>query len=147
MAMQNGPMAGYPMESLKVRLYDGSFHPVDSDLMSFEICAKIAFKESCKKVTKHLMEPIMKVEVVTPDEYIGNVTGDLNRRRAILEQIEAKVGVQVIKATVPMSEMFGYVTALRTLTSGRGTSTLTFSHYAEMPKDMAENVVEKERKS
>ena len=147
MAMQNGPMAGYPMESLKVRLYDGSFHPVDSDLMSFEICAKIAFKESCKKVTKHLMEPIMKVEVVTPDEYIGNVTGDLNRRRAILEQIEAKVGVQVIRATVPMSEMFGYVTALRTLTSGRATSTLTFSHYAEMPKDMAENVVEKERKS
>lgn len=140
-AMRNGVLAGFPMESMKVVLKDGSFHPVDSDALSFEICAKVAFREAAKKAKPVLMEPIMSVEVNTPDAYLGDVTGDLNRRRAILESITAKVGVQSVKAKVPLGQMFGYVTALRTITSGRANSTMEFSHYAQAPKDVTEEVL------
>ena len=140
-AMQNGVLAGFPVESMKVVLTDGSFHPVDSDALSFELCAKMAFKEAAKKAKSVLMEPIMSVEVNTPDAYLGDVTGDLNRRRAILESITAKIGVQAVKAKVPLAQMFGYVTSLRTITSGRANSTMEFSHYAEAPKDVTENVL------
>lgn len=141
LAMQNGVLAGYPLESMKVTLLDGSYHAVDSDALSFELCAKIAFRESVKKANPILMEPIMSVEVTTPDAYLGDVTGDLNRRRAILENITAKIGVQSVKAKVPLSQMFGYVTSLRTITSGRANSTMEFSHYAEAPKDIAESIL------
>ncbi len=140
-AMQNGVLAGFPVESMKVVLTDGSFHPVDSDALSFELCAKMAFKEAAKKAKSVLMEPIMSVEVNTPDAYLGDVTGDLNRRRAILESINAKIGVQAVKAKVPLAQMFGYVTSLRTITSGRANSTMEFSHYAEAPKDVTDNVL------
>lgn len=140
-AMANGVLAGYPMESMKVTVTDGSYHPVDSDALSFELCAKIGFKAAAKKALPVLMEPIMSVEVNTPDAYLGDVTGDLNRRRAILESITAKVGVQAVKAKVPLSQMFGYVTALRTITSGRANSTMEFSHYAQAPKDVTEEVL------
>jgi len=141
-AIVNGPLAGYPLEGVKVRLIDGSFHNVDSDALSFEICASIAFKESCKKVSKVLLEPIMKVEVNTPTDYVGNITGDLNRRRAIVENIELRIGSQLIHAKVPLSEMFGYVTNLRTLSSGRASSTMEFSHYATTPDSIAKAVLE-----
>ncbi len=140
-AMQNGVLAGFPVESMKVVLTDGSFHPVDSDALSFELCAKMAFKEAAKKAKPVLLEPIMSVEVNTPDAYLGDVTGDLNRRRAILESITAKIGVQAVKAKVPLAQMFGYVTSLRTITSGRANSTMEFSHYAEAPKDVTDNVL------
>jgi elongation factor G len=140
-AMQNGVLAGFPLESMKVVLSDGSYHPVDSDALSFELCAKMAFKEAAKKARPVLLEPIMSVEVNTPDAYLGDVTGDLNRRRAILESITAKIGVQAVKAKVPLAQMFGYVTSLRTITSGRANSTMEFSHYAEAPKDVTENVL------
>jgi elongation factor G len=142
-AMQNGVLAGFPLESMKVVLKDGSFHPVDSDALSFELCAKIAFKEAARKSHPVLLEPIMSVEVTTPDAYLGDVTGDLNRRRAILESITAKIGVQAVKAKVPLAQMFGYVTSLRTITSGRANSTMEFSHYAEAPKDVTEAVLKK----
>jgi elongation factor G len=140
-AMQNGVLAGYPLDSMKVRVIDGSFHPVDSDQLSFEVCAKIGFKEACRKAQPVLLEPIMKLEVVTPDAYVGDVTGDLNRRRGVLEKIEAKVGVQAIDAKVPLEQMFGYVTSLRTITSGRATSTMEFSHYAEVSKEQQELIL------
>lgn len=140
-AMNNGVLAGFPMESMKVVVKDGSFHPVDSDALSFEICARLAFKTAARKAQPVLMEPIMSVEVNTPDTYLGDVTGDLNRRRAILESITAKVGVQAVKAKVPLSQMFGYVTALRTITSGRANSTMEFSHYSQAPKDVTEEVL------
>lgn len=140
-AMNNGVLAGFPMESMKVVVKDGSYHPVDSDALSFEICARLAFKAAARKAMPILMEPIMSVEVNTPDTYLGDVTGDLNRRRAILESITAKVGVQSVKAQVPLSQMFGYVTALRTITSGRANSTMEFSHYAQAPKDVTEEVL------
>ena len=140
-AMQNGVLAGFPVESMKVVLTDGSFHPVDSDALSFELCAKMAFKEAAKKAKPVLLEPIMSVEVNTPDAYLGDVTGDLNRRRAILESITAKIGIQAVKAKVPLAQMFGYVTSLRTITSGRANSTMEFSHYAEAPKDVTESVL------
>jgi elongation factor G len=143
MAMANGPLAGFPVESMSVRLFDGSFHPVDSDQLSFELAAKLGFRNAAKKAKPVLLEPIMKVEVVTPDEYLGDVTGDLNRRRAILEDISAKVGYQVVKAKVPLSEMFGYVTQLRSLTSGRATSTMVFNSYEQAPAAVAEEVVNK----
>jgi elongation factor G len=126
MAMQNGVLAGFPVDSLKIRLFDGSFHPVDSDQLSFELAAKVGFKNAARKVKSVLLEPMMKIEIVTPDDYVGEVTGDMNKRRAILEGVEAKMGVQVVKARVPLSEMFGYVTSLRTLTSGRATSSMEF---------------------
>jgi elongation factor G len=142
-AILNGPLAGFPVENLKVRLIDGSFHPVDSDALSFELCARMAFRESCKKVTKVLLEPIMKMEVNTPTDYVGNITGDLNRRRAIVENIESRIGTQLIHAKVPLSEMFGYVTNLRTLSSGRASSTMEFDHYAPTPDSIAKDILEK----
>ena len=142
-AMLNGVLAGYPMDSMKVAVLDGSYHPVDSDQLSFEVCAKIGFKAACRKASPVLLEPIMKVEVLTPDAYVGDVTGDLNRRRGILENISAKVGVQAIKASVPLEQMFGYVTALRTITSGRANSTMEFSHYSEVTKDLQEAILKK----
>jgi elongation factor G len=142
-AMNNGVLAGYALESMKVKLIDGSFHAVDSDALAFEICAKIGFKEAARKAKSVLLEPIMKIEVVCPDNYVGDVTGDLNKRRAVLENIEAKVKYQIVKAMVPLSEMFGYVTGLRTVTSGRGTSSMFFSHYQEVPRNIAEDVIAK----
>jgi len=142
-AMNNGVLAGYQLESMKIRLIDGSFHPVDSDALSFEMAAKLGFKAAAKKANSVLLEPIMKVEVVTPDDYLGDVTGDLNKRRAMLEDVTAKVGFQVIKAKVPLSEMFGYVTSLRTLSSGRATSTMEFSHFQQAPESIATAVINK----
>ena len=144
-AMTTGVLASYPMESMKVRVFDGSFHQVDSDAMSFELCAKQGYRESGKKAKPVLLEPIMKVEVLTPDQYMGDVTGDLNRRRGMLEGMDSKHGVQVIKAKVPLSEMFGYVTQLRSLSSGRATSTMEFSHYAPAPNNIAEEVIAKQK--
>ena len=140
-AMSNGPLAGYPIDALKVRLFDGSFHDVDSDSLSFELAARLGFKEAAKKAGPKLLEPIMSVEVVTPDEYTGPVTGDLNRRRGIMKGMDAKSGGQVIKADVPLSELFGYVTDLRTISSGRASASLTFSHYAELPNNLAQEVI------
>lgn len=140
-AMQSGVLAGYPLEGLKVTLYDGSYHDVDSDAMSFELCAKYAFREASRKAKPIILEPIMKVEVVSPAEYTGDVVGDLNRRRGHLESMEMKANAQVIKAKVPLSEMFGYVTQLRTITSGRATSIMEFSHYAAAPISVSEEVM------
>lgn len=142
-AMTTGVLAGYPMESMKVVVKDGSFHQVDSDAMSFELCAKQGYREAGRKAKPVLLEPIMKVEVLTPDQYMGDVTGDLNRRRGMLEGMDSKHGVQVIKAKVPLSEMFGYVTQLRSLSSGRATSTMEFSHYSPAPNNISEEVIAK----
>jgi elongation factor G len=141
-AMNNGPLAGFKIENLKVVLFDGSFHPVDSDALSFELCARQAFRNAAPKAKPALLEPIMKVEVVTPDEYMGDIVSDLNRRRGHIESMDAKFGARVIKAVVPLAEQFGYVTVLRTLSSGRATSTMEFSHYAEVPKNIALSVLE-----
>ena len=143
MAMKNGVLAGYPIDTMKIRLFDGSYHDVDSDALSFEICAKIAFKGACKQAKPILMEPIMKLEVVTPEENTGDVVADLNRRRGHLEGMDSRAGAQVVNAKVPLSEMFGYVTALRTITSGRATSTMEFAEYQPAPKNIAESVIEK----
>ena len=143
-AMQNGVLAGYPLDSLKVRLIDGSYHSVDSDQLSFELAAKIGFKSAAKKAGSILLEPVMKLEVVTPDEYVGDVVGDINRRRGHLNNLSSRANMQVIDAKVPLSEMFGYVTSLRTLTSGRATSTMEFSHYEETPKNIADDVIFKQ---
>ncbi|MDR2064414.1 MAG: elongation factor G [Prevotellaceae bacterium] len=142
-AMVNGPLAGYEIESMKVELKDGSFHPVDSDSLSFEICARTAFRHAAIKADPVLMEPVMSLEVVTPDEYMGDVIGDLNRRRGMIVGTETKGNAQVVKAKVPLSEQFGYVTVLRTITSGRATSTMEFSHYSEVPASIAKTVIEK----
>ncbi|MEX0966482.1 MAG: elongation factor G [Bacteroidia bacterium] len=142
-AMENGVLAGYEVDSMKVRLFDGSFHAVDSDAISFEMCAKMAYRESCRKAGPILLEPIMSVEVVTPEEYMGDVMGDLNRRRGQLEGIDSRGDAQVIKAKVPLSELFGYVTALRTITSGRGVSTVVFSHYDPVPQGISDEVLTK----
>ncbi|MEO9020919.1 MAG: elongation factor G [Ginsengibacter sp.] len=144
-AMTTGVLASYPMENMKVRVFDGSFHQVDSDAMSFELCAKQGYREAGRKAKPVLLEPIMKVEVLTPDQYMGDVTGDLNRRRGMLEGMDTKHGLQVIRAKVPLSEMFGYVTQLRSLSSGRATSTMEFSHYAPAPNNVAEEVVAKQK--
>ncbi|HWA35400.1 MAG TPA: elongation factor G [Cyclobacteriaceae bacterium] len=141
-AMVNGPLAGYPIDSMKVRLFHGSYHDVDSDSLSFELAARIGFKEAAKKCAPQLLEPIMGVEVISPDEYTGSVTGDLNRRRGIMKGMDTRGGAQVIKADVPLAELFGYITDLRTLTSGRAMATLTFSHYAPVPRNLAEKVIE-----
>ena len=142
-AMKSGVLAGYPLDSLKVTLVDGSFHPVDSDQLSFEVAAMMAFKEASEKASPVLMEPIMQLEVVTPEENMGDVIGDLNKRRGQVEGSELnRSGAQVIKAKVPMSEMFGYVTALRTITSGRASSTMSFSHYAEVSSSIAKKILE-----
>lgn len=145
-SMDNGVLAGYPLESLKVRVLDGSFHPVDSDALSFEVCAKMGFREACKKAKSILLEPIMSVEIETPDQNVGDVSSDLNRRRGIMEGIEAKPGGQAIRAKVPLAEMFGYVTALRTLTSGRASSTMEYSHHAEAPANITAEVVKQAAK-
>jgi elongation factor G len=142
-SLSNGVLAGYPVDSIKVRLIDGSFHAVDSDALSFEMAARLGYKEACRKAKSILLEPIMKVEVLTPDDFLGEVTGDLNKRRAIVREVTAKVSGQVIKADVPLSEMFGYVTSLRSLTSGRATSSMEFSHYAPAPENVAEEVINK----
>ena len=140
-AMQNGVMAGFPLENLKVTVYDGSFHSVDSDALSFEICAKIGVREACRKVSSIILEPIMKVEVETPDEYIGNVTSDLNRKRAVVEQIDAQIGLQIIKAQVPLAEMFGYVTTLRSITSGHATFSMELLKYEPVPADIQDYIM------
>ncbi len=142
-AMNNGVLAGFAVESLKVRLFDGSFHAVDSDSMSFELCAKIAFKEASRKAKPVLLEPIMKLEVLTPEENMGDIIGDLNRRRGQLEGMDSRAGAQVVRAKVPLAEMFGYVTQLRTLSSGRASSTMEFSHFAEAPRNVQEEVLAK----
>ncbi|NLJ42167.1 MAG: elongation factor G [Bacteroidales bacterium] len=141
-AMANGPLAGFPLESLKIVLKDGSYHPVDSDSLSFEIAAKQAFRKYAGKCNPVILEPIMSTEVVTPEEYVGDVIGDFNRRRGKVEGMESKAGSRVIKAKVPLAEKFGYVTVLRTLTSGRATSTMEFSHYEEVPEEIAKRIVE-----
>ncbi|MBL7785886.1 MAG: elongation factor G [Chitinophagales bacterium] len=146
-AMKNGPLAGYEMESLRVRLYDGGFHAVDSDSFSFEMAARMAYRNACRNAGAQILEPIMKLEVITPDEYTGDVMGDLNRRRGIMEGMETKGNAQVVKAKVPLSEMFGYVTSLRTITSGRATSSMEFSHYAPAPNSIAEAVIAKSGKA
>ncbi len=142
-AMSNGPLAGYAVESLKVVLLDGSFHAVDSDQLSFEIAARQAFKHAAVKANPVLMEPVMSAEVVTPEEYMGDVISDFNKRRGQISGMEEKSGSRIVKAKVPLSEKFGYVTVLRTLTSGRATSTMEFSHYEEVPKNIAEAVITK----
>ena len=142
-AMANGPLAGFGIDSMKVTLKDGSFHPVDSDALSFEICARNGFREATPKCHPVLKEPIMKVEVVTPEEYMGDIIGDLNKRRGQIEGTESKGVATAIKAKVPLSGMFGYVTVLRTLSSGRATSTMEFSHYDEVPQNVAKEVIEK----
>jgi elongation factor G len=141
-AMTNGPLAGFPLESLKVVLRDGSYHPVDSDALAFEIAAKQAFRKYAAKCNPVILEPIMSTEVVTPEEYVGDVISDFNRRRGRVEGMESKAGARVVKAKVPLAEKFGYVTVLRTLTSGRATSTMEFSHYEEVPAEIANRIIE-----
>ncbi len=140
-AMKNGPLAGFEMDSMKVTLKDGSFHPVDSDSLSFELAAKMGYKAAAKAARSVLMEPIMKIEVLTPEENMGDIVGDLNRRRGTISSMGDRAGAKVVKGEVPLSEMFGYVTSLRTLSSGRATSTMEFSHYAETPSNIAEEVI------
>ncbi|MBX2948461.1 MAG: elongation factor G [Crocinitomicaceae bacterium] len=142
-SMKNGVLAGYPVDAFIVELLDGSFHAVDSDSLSFELCAKMAYKAAMKKANPVLLEPIMKLEVVTPEENMGDVVGDLNRRRGVIRGMDDRNGAKVVKADVPLSEMFGYVTQLRTLTSGRANSSMEFSHYADAPKNVAEEVIAK----
>jgi elongation factor G len=142
-AMKNGTLAGYEVQNLKVRLFDGSFHPVDSDSLSFETAAKFAFREACKLANPVILEPIMKLEVITPEENMGDVIGDLNRRRGQMQGMTEKGGAQVVKALVPLSLMFGYVTDLRTITSGRATSTMEFDHYEAVPKGLAQEIIAK----
>ncbi|HEX2847091.1 MAG TPA: elongation factor G [Chitinophagaceae bacterium] len=143
MSMTTGVLANYPVDNMKIRVFDGSFHAVDSDSMSFELCAKQGFREAARKAKPVLLEPIMKVEVITPAQYMGDVTGDLNRRRGMMEGMDSRAGAEVIKAKVPLSEMFGYVTQLRSLSSGRASSTMEFSHYSPAPNNIAEEVIAK----
>ena len=140
-AMKNGPLAGFEIDSMKVSLNDGSFHPVDSDSLSFELAAKLGFKEAARLAKSVIMEPIMKLEVLTPEENMGDIVGDLNRRRGQVNNMDDRAGSKVVKAIVPLSEMFGYVTSLRTLSSGRATSTMEFSLYAETPRNISDEVI------
>lgn len=142
-AMKQGPLAGYEVDSIKVTLLDGSFHPVDSDALSFELAAKLGYKEAARSAGAVILEPIMKLEVLTPEENMGDIVGDLNRRRGQINNMDDRAGSKVVKASVPLSEMFGYVTTLRTLSSGRATSTMEFSHYAETPSNIADEVIKK----
>ncbi|ARV16694.1 elongation factor G [Polaribacter sp. SA4-12] len=144
-AMKNGPLAGYEMDSMKVTLRDGSFHAVDSDALSFELAARMGYKASAKSAKAKIMEPLMKVEVLTPEANMGDIVGDLNRRRGQVNDMSDRAGSKVVKAIVPLSEMFGYVTALRTMSSGRATSTMEFSHYAETPSNVSEEVIAKSK--
>ncbi len=143
MAMKNGPLAGYEMDTMKITLKDGSFHPVDSDALSFELAAKMGYKSAAKAAGAVILEPIMKLEVVTPEENMGDIVGDLNRRRGQVNAMDDRAGAKVVKAHVPLSEMFGYVTTLRTLSSGRATSTMEFSHYEKTPANVSEEVIKK----
>jgi elongation factor G len=140
-SMKNGPLAGFELDAMKITLHDGSFHPVDSDSLSFELAAKLGFKESARAAKAVIMEPIMKLEALTPEENMGDIVGDLNRRRGQVNSMDDRAGSKVVKAEVPLSEMFGYVTSLRTLSSGRATSTMEFSHYAETPSNISEAVI------
>ena len=140
-SMKNGPLAGFEVDAMKVTVKDGSFHPVDSDSLSFELAAKLGFKESARAARAVIMEPIMKLEVLTPEENMGDIVGDLNRRRGQVNSMDDRAGSKVVKAKVPLSEMFGYVTSLRTLSSGRATSTMEFDHYAETPSNISEGVI------
>ena len=142
-AMANGVLAGYEVPSLKVTLKDGSFHPVDSDQLSFELAARLAFRHACPKAKPVLLEPIMSLEVVTPEDYMGDIVGDLNRRRGQINAMDSTLGARIVKAYVPLAEQFGYVTILRTISSGRATSTMSFDHYAEVPAGLAKEVIEK----
>ncbi len=142
-AMKTGVLASYPMDSMKVRLFHGSFHDVDSDSLSFEMAARLGYKEAARQCGPKLLEPIMAVEVLTPEEYTGPITGDLNRRRGIMKGMDTRAGSQVIKADVPLSELFGYITDLRTMSSGRATANLTFAHYEFVPQNIADEVVKK----
>ncbi len=142
-AMKNGPLAGFEMDTMKIRLKDGSFHPVDSDALSFELAAKLGYKAAAKAAGAVILEPIMKMDVVTPEENMGDIVGDLNRRRGQVNAMDDRAGAKVVKADVPLSEMFGYVTTLRTLSSGRATSTMEFSHYAQTPSNISEEVITK----
>ena len=142
-AMSNGPLAGYPIDSMKVELLDGSFHPVDSDQLSFELAAKLAFRNAASKAKPVLLEPIMAAEVVTPEEYMGDIIGDFNKRRGKIEGMESKGNARVVKALVPLAEKFGYVTVLRTISSGRATSSMEFSHYEAVPDSISKEVIEK----
>ena len=142
-SMTNGPLAGFPLDSMKVTVLDGSFHPVDSDALSFEICARNGFREAAKKASPVILEPIMKVEVVTPEENMGDIIGDLNKRRGQIAGMESRGNARVVDAKVPLSEMFGYVTVLRTISSGRATSSMEFSHFEEVPANLAKEIVEK----
>jgi elongation factor G len=144
-AMQNGPLAGFEMDTMKITLTDGSFHPVDSDALSFELAAKLGYKSCAKAAGAVILEPIMKMDVVTPEENMGDIVGDLNRRRGQVNAMDDRAGAKVVKADVPLSEMFGYVTTLRTLSSGRATSTMEFSHYAQTPSNISEAVILKEK--
>ena len=142
-AMKNGVLAGYPVEDVKVKLYDGSFHDVDSSEMAFKIAGSMAFKEAARKASPAILEPIMAVEVVTPEEYMGDVIGDLNSRRGKIEGMNPRKDAQVIKAAVPLSEMFGYSTTLRSMTQGRAIYTMELSHYDETPKSVSDQIIEK----
>ncbi|MBQ1209646.1 MAG: elongation factor G [Bacteroidales bacterium] len=142
-AMANGVLAGYEVQSLKVTLKDGSFHPVDSDQLSFEICARMAFRHACPKAKPVILEPIMNLEVVTPEDYMGDIVGDLNRRRGQINAMDSTTGARIVKAYVPLAEQFGYVTILRTISSGRATSTMSFDHYAEVPANLSKEIIEK----
>jgi len=142
-SMKNGVLAGFPVEAMKIELIDGSYHNVDSDSLSFELCAKMAYRSALKSCSPVLLEPIMKLEVVTPEENMGDVVGDLNRRRGMMKGMDDRNGAKVLKADVPLSEMFGYVTQLRTITSGRASSSMEFSHYAEAPRNVSDEVVAK----
>jgi elongation factor G len=142
-AMRNGVMAGYPVEDIKIKLFDGSFHAVDSSEMAFKIAGSIAFQEGAKKAGPILLEPLMAVEVVTPEEYLGEVMGDINARRGKIEGMTPRKDAQVVKAHVPLSEMFGYATQVRSMTQGRALYTMQFSHYEPVPKNIAEQIIEK----
>jgi elongation factor G len=142
-AMKNGVLAGYPLDSMRIVLTDGSYHAVDSDSFSFESCARLAYREAMPKASPIILEPIMKLEVVTPEVNMGDVVGDLNRRRGQMQGMDDRAGAKVIKALVPLSEMFGYVTQLRTITSGRASSAMEFDHFAEAPRNIADEVIAK----
>ncbi|MCX6164907.1 MAG: elongation factor G, partial [Ignavibacteriae bacterium] len=139
----NGVLAGYPVEDIKAKLFDGSYHDVDSSEMAFKIAGSIAFKDAARKANPVLLEPIMDVEVVTPEEYMGDVMGDISSRRGRIEGMSQRSDAQVIKATVPLSEMFGYATILRSMTQGRAIFTMQFAHYDETPKSISEQIIEK----
>ena len=140
-AMAQGPLAGYPVEGVKARLYDGKFHKVDSDQLSFEIAGRMAFRSASKRAKPVLMEPVMAVEVVTPEEYMGDVIGDLNGRRGRIESMGQRQDAQIIKASVPLSRMFGYATDMRSITQGRAIYSMQFDHYAEVPKSVADEIM------